>query len=71
MPLLGKIIKKAIDVGGQIAETNDNPSELQQTMLRELLERAKDTAFGKAYAFEELLRSETLVEDFRSRGADI
>ena len=67
MPLLGKIIKKAIDVGGQIAETNDSPSQLQQTMLRELLERAKDTAFGKAYAFEELLRSETLVEDFRSR----
>ncbi|WP_286755199.1 GH3 auxin-responsive promoter family protein [Roseivirga sp. UBA838] len=67
MPLLGKIIKKAIDVGGQIAETNDSPSQLQQTMLRELLERAKDTVFGKAYAFEELLRSETLVEDFRSR----
>lgn len=66
MPLLGKIIKKAIDLGGQISEDSKSPQQLQAEMLKTLLDEAKDTAFGKYYQFETLLESENMIEDFRN-----
>lgn len=65
MPLLGKIIKRAIDLGGQITEENKSPQQLQDDMLRSLLERAKHTAFGKYYQFESLLENSQLKEAFK------
>ncbi|HEY9117875.1 MAG TPA: GH3 auxin-responsive promoter family protein, partial [Roseivirga sp.] len=65
MALLGKIIKKAIDVSGQIVENSQSPAELQEMKLKELIEKACSTAFGQHYHFEELLKSESIVEDFR------
>lgn len=66
MPLLGKIIKRAIDLGGQIADDNKTPQELQSDMLKSLLERARNTAFGKYHQFESLLESDSVIEDFRN-----
>ncbi|NVJ46078.1 MAG: GH3 auxin-responsive promoter family protein [Cytophagia bacterium] len=65
MPLLGKIIKRAIDLGGHIAEESKTPEELQSEVLNMLLERARHTAFGKYYQFESLLESNSIVDAFR------
>lgn len=66
MPLLGKIIKKAIDLGGQITEDSKTPQEQQIELLTSLLKRAKDTAFGKFYQFESLLDNDDPIKAFRN-----
>ncbi|WP_420388263.1 GH3 family domain-containing protein [Roseivirga sp.] len=64
MPLLGKIIKKAIDIGGQFAESDKSPAALQHEVLRELLEKARSTAFGKHYHFDKILSENELKKAF-------
>ena len=65
MPLLGKLIKKSIDVANEIFEEDKNPIEAQAEVLKNLLEKAKDTDFGKRYQFNEILKSEDLTKSFR------
>jgi hypothetical protein len=65
MPIIGKIIKSAVEVADKIF-TNDNPLEAQQVVLKDLLSKAKNTAFGKYYQFEKLLESEDIREAFAS-----
>src|SRR5690606_7478174 len=54
MQVIGEIIKKAIDLGEKLVPTK-TPSEAQLDVLNHLLDRAKNTAFGKYYAFEQIL----------------
>lgn len=63
MPILGNIIKGVIDVKGALTPPSD-PIDDQQKVLKELLERAKDTAFGKHYKFRELLNAEDTATAF-------
>ncbi|KYG77477.1 GH3 auxin-responsive promoter [Roseivirga spongicola] len=67
MPLLGKIIKRAIDLGEQITDNSKTPQEHQEEVLKKLLKKAKDTAFGKFYQFEQLLESDSPIEEFRKK----
>jgi hypothetical protein len=64
MAVIGEIIKKAINVTGFIS-TDPNPAEAQYEVLKELLEKAKYTAFGKNYAFQEILASPDLIKSFQ------
>lgn len=66
MPLIGKLIKSAINLGSEILESNDKPSEKQSKVLLELLNTAKDTAFGNEYQFSEIIDAENTVEKFRT-----
>ena len=50
MAVIGEFIKKAIDVTGYI-KGDGNPIEEQEKVLKDLLETAKLTAFGKKYGF--------------------
>ncbi|MBU2949363.1 GH3 auxin-responsive promoter family protein [Tamlana agarivorans] len=63
MAIIGNIIKGVINIKDAITfETN--PVEEQQKVLKKLLEKAKDTAFGKHYNFQNILDSENPDEAF-------
>lgn len=64
MTVIGELIKKAIDITGMIMSDPD-PVESQKEVLKELLETAKFTAFGKAYHFKEILESEDIISEFQ------
>lgn len=63
MAILGSIIKGVIDVKGALS-SEPNHVEEQQKVLKFLLEKAKDTQFGKHYKFEEILASESIAKSF-------
>lgn len=66
MSLKGSLIKNLIGIGEVlVSETKHVPA--QEKTLIKLLEKAKDTAFGKYYAFDEILNSEKPQEEFENR----
>lgn len=63
MAILGNIIKGVIDITETLfSETNH--IEAQKNTLKQLLERAKHTQFGKHYQFESILASDNMEDDF-------
>ncbi|OAD92299.1 GH3 auxin-responsive promoter [Aequorivita soesokkakensis] len=66
MAILGSIIKTAIDLRGAIV-SEKSPVESQKEVLKQLLEKAKDTAFGKYYGFSQILESEDLEKSFSEK----
>ena len=66
MAILGNIIKGVINLTDSF--TGDiNHVEAQQNVLKHLLEKAKDTAFGKHYDFEGILKSESIEKEFSNK----
>ncbi|AVI49811.1 GH3 auxin-responsive promoter [Pukyongia salina] len=63
MAILGSIIKGAIHLKDAIS-TEDPPQKAQFKVLNDLLNTAKDTAFGKYYGFEKILNEENIVKAF-------
>jgi len=66
MPIIGNIIKGFIDIRDKLS-TERNPIKEQQEVLERLLTEAKDTAFGKNYAFDEILSVESPAASFAER----
>lgn len=66
MPLIGKLIKTAIDLGSELLENDHKPRQKQEAVLLNLLEQAKDTAFGKFYGFSKILASENPAKEFKT-----
>ncbi|REA58086.1 GH3 auxin-responsive promoter [Dyadobacter luteus] len=66
MAVIGDLIKKALDITGKII-SEPEATEAQQNVLRKLLEKAKFTAFGKAYHFAEILEHPNLISEFQNR----
>ncbi|MFC5412446.1 GH3 auxin-responsive promoter family protein [Larkinella bovis] len=64
MAVIGELIRKAIDVYGFITSEPD-PAKAQRTVLQNLLEKAKWTAFGKKYQFGALLDRPDFVKAFQ------
>jgi hypothetical protein len=64
MTVIGEVIKKAIDFTGFISSETD-PVKAQQTVLHELLDKAKYTAFGLKYNFSELLNQPDSIAAFQ------
>jgi len=62
MAIIGNIIKAVIDLKGTISQSN--PIEEQKQVLIDLLEEAKNTAFGKHYNFQEILNDENPQNKF-------
>ncbi|GAB1404514.1 hypothetical protein MASR1M74_16930 [Lentimicrobium sp.] len=63
MPLLGSIIKSAIEFPSRIPFEKFrrlSPAQTQQATLKKLLRNAQFTAFGEAYDFGGMLRKKTL-----------
>lgn len=65
MAILGKLVKAGIDLTSKLQFAEDSPQISQEKQFQELLTKAKDTAFGKYYGFEEILKSEVPVSMFR------
>ncbi len=63
MAILGNIIKGVIGIKDSLT-AESNPVEEQEEMLTKLLTKAKNTAFGTRYRFEDILNSETPVKKF-------
>ncbi len=66
MTVIGELIKKAIDITGAFMP-EPNVAEAQEKVLKELLETAKYTAFGKAYHFDEILTDEDIIGRFQKQ----
>lgn len=63
MTILGNIIKKAIELKDKFSG-DDDPLKVQEKTLRNLLDKAKDTEFGKYYNFKSILESDNIHEAF-------
>ncbi len=66
MAVIGSIIKGLLHARDAVVSDPD-PNEAQEKVLRDLLEKAKDTAFGKFYHFEEILKSENIQKEFAQK----
>jgi hypothetical protein len=58
MAFIGEILKKTIEIADNIF-TNPDPNTAQQDVLKHLLEKAKNTSFGKFHQFKDLLSAES------------
>lgn len=63
MAILGSLIKTAIDLRGAIV-SEKSPVESQKEVLKYLLEKAKNTAFGKYYGFSKILESDDIQKSY-------
>ncbi|MBS1651315.1 MAG: GH3 auxin-responsive promoter family protein [Bacteroidetes bacterium] len=66
MPILGSIIKGAINFRGKIP-SRKNFYKQQLTQLKKLMAKAEFTDFGKRYHFGEILLSEDPIKTFQSK----
>ncbi len=67
-PLLGTIIKTAAEIKNvpvEIKQRNINPLKAQTKELRKLLRKARSTAFGECYHFDEILEADDIMAAFR------
>jgi hypothetical protein len=64
MPILGSIIKGAIDLRGRIP-ARKNVYKQQVKQLRKLLSKAEDTEFGRHYGFSNMLLEEDPIKTFQ------
>ncbi|MFO7872882.1 MAG: GH3 auxin-responsive promoter family protein [Bacteroidales bacterium] len=69
MPILGSIIKRAIELRSRmpVIMHTKNPGKAQKRELKKLLRRAANTAFGEHYRFTEILQSEDIIRSFQER----
>jgi hypothetical protein len=68
MPILGSIIKSAIEFRSKIpieSLKTQNPYKAQVRTLRKLLRKAQITAFGERYGFQEILKHDNPVKSFQ------
>ncbi len=63
MPIIGSLIKGILDLKSALAPEPD-PIQAQDTVLRDLLLQARDTAFGRANGFAWLLQQDDLKAAF-------
>jgi hypothetical protein len=63
MAILGSLIKGAIDLKDSLT-SESSPVAEQQEVLKDLLEKAKNTAFGTYYGFSHIIEAEHVSEAF-------
>jgi hypothetical protein len=63
MKFIGEILKAIVEVADKV-NTNTDPADAQSDTLRQLLEKAKDTSFGKYHQFSKILNSYNIREAF-------
>lgn len=66
MAIFGSIIKSLIDLKETFTSESD-AEQAQLEVLKKILNKAKDTAFGKHYQFEEILQAEDVQATFASK----
>ncbi|MCM4159643.1 GH3 auxin-responsive promoter family protein [Antarcticibacterium flavum] len=66
MAIIGSLIKGLIDLRDRIV-TEPDPEEAQLEVLKDLLTKARDTAFGKYYGFQGILEDADIKKAFAAR----
>ena len=69
MPILGSIIKAAIELRGKSSldsKKKFNGYKAQKKVLRKLLRRSQFTAFGEAYNFDKILKKKDIITAFQN-----
>jgi hypothetical protein len=70
MPILGSIIKSAIELPGKIPLEKirkAKPAKQQAATLKKLLRSAQYTSFGESYNFGSILKNKNVVDAFRKQ----
>ena len=67
MPILGSVIKRAIELRGKVPKVwgTKNAYKAQKRELKKLLRKAQYTAFGEHYKFQDILRQKDFVKNFQ------
>ena len=65
MAILGSILKKAVALGGKIPKRKNYENQ-QAKVLKKLLAKAQNTAFGEHYNFTKLLQEKNPIEQFQA-----
>jgi hypothetical protein len=65
MGIIQKLVKQGLELKSLFAFSQPKAYDIQSNELRKLIEKTKDTAYGKAYNFKELYFSSSIVEDYR------
>lgn len=65
MSIFGALLKKGIELNQVLSFDPKSAINQQENQLKELLKMAKDTAFGKFYGFEKLLKSSDMIKAFK------
>src|SRR4051812_11390779 len=63
--LLGALIKQGLKISQRVPRLASTPWQLQRRELKKLLRKARDTAFGTHYHFEEILKQKNFQQAFR------
>lgn len=66
MALLGNVIKKGISLTQKLSSEKSSPEEQQHNQLMNLLDKSKNTAFGKYHGFKAMLASENTLKAFQN-----
>jgi hypothetical protein len=66
MPIIDNFIKRSISVSKRFKLRNLSPMDYQERMLRRLLWKAADTAFGKEYNFRGILAADDVVAAYQA-----
>ena len=67
MPIIGKLIKKTTAISYKRSLKKSKEFYHQVVTLVKLLDRAKNTKFGKRYQFKDILFDDEVVESFQSK----
>lgn len=65
MPFIGPIIKQAISIKHLISSSDLDAAKAQKEQLFSLLQKASETAFGKYYGFQDLMKMDDPVSSFQ------
>ncbi len=66
MPILGTLIKSALDLGNQIGKPGEKAAEQQHEVLLRLLETAQNTAFGIYHGFRRIRQADDPVAAYQT-----
>ncbi|MEQ8909126.1 MAG: GH3 auxin-responsive promoter family protein [Vicingaceae bacterium] len=67
MGLFGGLVKTAVAIGQKLDLSTDSAEKAQEKQLKELLEKAKGTSFGKYYGFANILEQKDPIKAFQKQ----
>src|SRR6185295_76725 len=67
MPVLGVLIKQGLKLSLRVKRRHSTPIQKQRRELKKLLKKAKGTAFGMHYQFDDILSARSFAKSFREK----
>ncbi|MBU1718817.1 MAG: GH3 auxin-responsive promoter family protein, partial [Bacteroidetes bacterium] len=66
MPILGSILKQAVELKAKLPEKQADGWKLQKQVLKRILRKASVTSFGEYYNFNKILKQKDFVKAFQN-----